>query len=274
MINVDEDVNWEPVLAALERENLPEAMGRDVRDLTYRTAQSWLNKDLDMFEIVGVEETHKVDIGGQILKAVVDLECIVHSKNANKIPVGSRVRLDWKTSGLLLETPYGRQKFSSLYKESFQGRIYPCIPPKSDYFLFRGISKVDSGSYQLIQTPYEGQEKDVTAFLRQGRAAIESQKGASLPWLKNTKACEAFGTVCPHTATCLRGTPDEFLVDPPPLEHLSFSSLEAFILCNERYRRDRIELGGLIEDDSSDASRYGKAFHVAIAEVYKQFKKN
>jgi hypothetical protein len=63
-----------------------------------------------------------------------------------------------------------------------------------------------------------------------------------------------------------------YLVDPPPLTHLSYSSLEAFMTCNERYRRDRLDLGELVEDDSSDASRYGKAFHEAIAEVYKQFK--
>jgi hypothetical protein len=272
-----EQIDVEPVNKIIESYNFNESVEKDLRELINFTVREYLNLDLKTFKITGVEKEYLIPISGIKYKGIVDLELeVIDPKNRYKFPVGAKVKIDWKTTGLALLQDYAAKKFKDLYRETFQWRLYSYIEPRCDYFMFRGVSKADGGFVQMIQQPYPLMGQDVEAFMVQARSSIDSQKGKALPWLKNVKSCNAYGTPCAYAAndTCLRGTPEEFLIDPELPEHLSFSSIDAFLTCPERYRRDRLVMDDLVTNDASDASTYGKAFHECIAAIYKQFQEN
>lgn len=278
MISVD----WQRVADALLPVDANSIDMRAVREMIEVAHDEWFADDAQNLLIEAVEQTHLLP-GNPPYKYIVDLQGTVlrTSKWMDKrgIKVGHRFIMDFKTSPYNFDGSYGRTKFVESYSGSRQPVYYMAAQPV-DFFWFRGISKEPrGGTHEFVLWPQkEGRQGEERLLLEDDLASVWAQinhlntERPGGPWHKNLPdACRKYGMLCPHHKACTGPRSEDPSIGRPfeMPAHLSFSSIQAFTSCQDRYRRDRlINIENV--DEGSEASRIGTAFHLGIAALYSQ----
>jgi len=174
--------------------------------------------------------------------------------------------VDWKTSGRLDEGWQVRQRRSN------QPRLYAAL---LGYVLgydgpvvveIRGLTvndgRVSSQVLSFLVKPEEARQ--VYDHYEQLYAHIRCMD-VKQSWLKNPGGCRLYGNSypCMFEAYCWQG--GELDLTAAPTWSASYSSIEDFLRCPERYRLK--QLTG--KEDSSEAIQIGQVFHLAVSELYK-----
>lgn len=250
----------------------------------YVAAHRWLLEDLTD---LAVSETERVYVQNGF-KFVLDLQGTFTGDGYKTFQHGShkygeatlgrfkglRFVADWKTTKSELDV-----RWQQRLVDSWQWRAY-LAETGADVFVYRGIRRktrigdeietrefyIDRSTQPDLKEVHDINVKTTTA-VRDGLI----QLGVT-PWPQNRpSACGAFGRECPYKADCdtgLKYIPTGALVPGRPF---SYSRMETFKLCSERYRRDVLAQQSALEDEGTGPeAEFGKAVHRALASIYSQ----
>lgn len=226
-------------------------------DMVLKAGEKWLIDDLQQYEFLSIEDETITETRPPI-KVVKDLVGkLVNPPNSLKSYLGKLVVIDWKTSSGGLDTRWAQR-----YVDSWQPKIYLAAPPLADLFIFRGVNH-DLETRQVIVSTYNGVVTDVKDFT-EGVAAMRESLGKFPVWPQHKPdACNAFNRPCPYLNDCLDGTMPRQLLKIK--EHISYSAIDSFLRCPERYRREQLEESAGSKDFNAAV---GEAFHRGIAALY------
>lgn len=257
-----ERVDWALVGAEIDKVKLLADDRAVAVDLILRAMRRWTVRDQEEYAVDGTERYFLVDRHGADVTSREPQSHDTHGYVDVTGVVGGGVRklVDWKTAGSV----------DAVWRErcrlSWQWSIY-CYAEHATVFSFRGLTR--SGQLAEVLLTYPTEQRNDAAVKRRLLAlhALRDQQAENgTPWLRNEPfACGAFGRACPHRERCDGGG----LVPPAPQPvdgPLSHSGAQTLLLCPERYRLDRVYR----EDDDTEESNLGSAFHVGIANVYQQ----
>jgi len=191
------------------------------------------------------------------LKHIIDLKMLDGPRT---------ILVDWKTrQGEISKEVIQR------YRDSWQWRIYLASVPRADKeFRYRIVG--DTSSIEVVLQPYKGMVDEVGKLLDSVAAMVEEQQyqawaadGAHGAWTRSMPgACKAYGRWCPFVGDCR----DRVVVTgAPPVEHLSYSSVETALLCMERLRRGRLAREAGLDEESEEA-QFGLVFHECVKVMY------
>jgi len=129
----------------------------------------------------------------------------------------------------------------------------------------RGINpeeRVQSKVVRYLVTPQEAQQ--VLQWYQDFLSVLEALD-PSKPWLRDPSGCRRYGSqyACKFEPYCWEGA--ELAENRQEGQYVSFSSVEDFLRCPERYRLTL--LTG--QEDTSEALETGKVFHEAVAVLYR-----
>jgi len=258
---------------------LPFPDQQEVSELCWLAAESFLARDLQEFSQIRVEE--KAGNG----RAIIDLQGLISGTLAPYTEhVGHWDIIDWKTTSMPVDTDQWRRKCL----DSWQWKFYGALRPEAKFFTYRGISRE-----RAIRTEGEGwgeaqRVREVRLELNDGlpyevamqkagvlgsyNALIKLTAGGEIPvWPRNTKTgCYAYGIKCPFKNDCDTNSMPLGGLGLEPLDDISYSRMENFMLCPERARRTKLAELEDLERRESDATTVGVAFHAGIAELYIQ----
>lgn len=212
-------------------------------------SEPWINYDREDSELVGIDLK-------RCIKGFIDL----HAYEIDKDGMMSGVVVDWKTASNL-DAVWRNRQF-----DSWQGKIYARVKG-AKRVEFRGIQRDGRStaiSYGWPTSAYDN--GDVDNYVLQA-VSMREPLFRDKVWPKRMPyACEAYGRKCPYHALCRNESGDEHqsLIQVKPF---SYSGMETFFLCPERYRLDALFAD---EEDSGSSAGFGKAFHAGIAEAYQQ----
>ena len=282
-------VDWTRVAEAIEVCGASSFEARAAREMVATAYDTWFAEDSESFEILSVEEPRLFQHAAfptpqdKPFKFVLDLHVRLIKVPAwlklqkPAVAPGDHLVIDWKTTGYNFSSSYGRDKFTTTYRQSAQWRYYMAALDPTPAFLYRGISKEPKGGTHQLYIPaafdHANYDALVNALQQTGRVLDNMVADWPLgPWPLVPDSCQKWGRPCPHLATCQTKPdhPRNPVIIPP---HLSFSSMQAFWTCPERYRRDRLE-GVETMDDGTEASRTGTATHAGLAALYLQLKEH
>jgi hypothetical protein len=208
----------------------------------------WIQFGVDEKTVAGIQ----LD---RCIKGFIDL----HAYEKGEDGLFSRV-VDWKVSSSLDAVWRNRQT------DSWQGKIYARVTGASKVE-FRGIQRDGRSTSLSYDWPTKAYNNgDVDNYVLQAIAMRDSLRRSNV-WTKRMPyACEAYGRRCPYHTVCRseEGAKYEQLVQLKPF---SYTGMETFFLCPERYRLDSFVEA---EEEETSAAAFGKAFHAGIAEAYGQ----
>lgn len=208
-----------------------------------------------------------------------------------KLPDG-RVKIpDWKTTGSLSD--YSQKDFKDRCRHSWQSRYYDlaareCFALPEDTVVeveYRGIA-VEDLKQLVVQgiTSGEWRARALDRYLKIWEALDIAVNGVELypsygvghttaPWPQHSpEACHKFKTACPYLGACVLDI-DVIPSESITVETLSHSSMNTYLDCPERFRRERLDkMHGRERGGGSDASELGNAVHRGMAEIYRQLK--
>lgn len=237
---------------------------KDLKNMVWTAAEKFLVRDLHDMVIDGVEEPYERELhfpgGAQVFRGIKDLTGTLHGRlNVTKKFAGRKVVIDWKTSHKTLDTTWDERLL-----DSWQWRKYLYFGG-ADVMLYRGVNAEGKTRELLIERP-ANLESSILAQLEGVSAARNSLINAGLTVYprKMPSACGAFGRECPYWTDCREHTMPQVALLPG--RSFSYSSMDRFLACPERYRRGEIEN----EMENTEESNFGTAFHRGIAELYGQ----
>lgn len=239
---------------------------RDAKAMIWAAAEKFLTRDLYDLEITGVEEPYEQEItfpwGKQVFRGIKDLTGVLRGRlNVTKHLAGKNVVIDWKTTHNTLSTEWDERLM-----DSWQWKKYLHFG-KADAMLYRGISRGEEIKTRelLIERP-PNLEQEVLEQLGGVSLARNTLITAGLEvWPRRMPgSCGAFGRECSRFTDCRLGTMPRGV--PEKDSPLSYSSMELFLLCPEKYRRAKLDQG----HEDTEESLYGQAYHRGIAELYSQ----
>jgi hypothetical protein len=237
---------------------------KDVKSMLLTATERWLLRDLSEFYDVKLEKLTEIPfvemdplnppVTFPRAKGYVDIVTHRYKKD-----VPQRIIIDWKTTS--------RKTLDAEWKDrlaqSWQGRFY-LFSETADEMHFRGV-KYDGVTAEVILPWRSSYEWEVPLQLEGIWAQIQALKPFPVYPRSMPKACGAFGRECPRLMDCKLGTMPQGV---PRHRDLSYSTVEKFLLCPERFRRDNLEEDG--KEGGSEESSTGSGFHRGIAEIYRQ----
>ena len=131
--------------------------------------------------------------------------------------------------------------------------------------VYRGVTR--DGKTREVKVEYDLADNQVRVrrYLNQMWQARHAFKD-DLVWPQTKPfACGSYGRDCTFKKDCFNGTEPLQKLDIEP--NFSYSGLERFALCPEKYRRSKLDEA---KGEESQETNMGKAFHVVMAEVYSQ----
>lgn len=253
------------------------------RECVYFAAHRWLERDLEAFRVESLEETNIIDG----FKFVTDMRGAWTGKGSAKVQEGKSYRprnfstlankkfiLDWKTTKSTLDSDW-----QDRYIDSWQWRHYLAFSG-AETFIYRGIRRRSQINGDLETKEIIIHASEDPNLIRASQNQIKQIKGnrdnliqlGITPWPMNKPgACHKYGYDCPYINDCWAGNPDDRVLDK---DHpVSYSRMEDFMLCPERFRRNALASRDAIEgeeQDISESSNFGSAVHRGLQEVYKQ----
>ena len=262
--------------------NLPRGFDTDAaRECVYYAAHRWLVRDYETIILDAIEEKKTI----HNFKYVMDIRGRFNGNGSVKLQEGRSVRvrpfgplkgkkliIDWKTSKNTLD-----QNWVQRYHDSWQWRTY-LFAEQADVFIYRGIRRRnyvngDLETKEVIIHRSEDPRLDEIAAnqinLMKAQRDNLIQLGAT-PWPMNRpNACYKYGYQCKYIDDCWAGT---FPVGDLDISHpVSYSRMEEFLLCPERFRRNAIARVKVeAEEEESESAAFGNSVHRGLAEIYKQ----
>lgn len=244
---------------------------QDCKQMVWDAAQRYLESDLADFKFE--EPERKLAALG--VKGFLDLSGAVREKpktKAFKEFAGKKVVIDWKTRA--------DSSLDELWKtrliDSWQWRMYAAMS-RADLFLYRGLNRNGDQREIVIPVPATNYAETEEYLTASGIMLDNLIDGAPGVWPRRMghSTCEAFARQCPFYDECRWYSSIPVSQEPIRKKVMSYSSLELFHLCPERFRRTRLlEIATADNEegweDSNEVSRFGKVFHVGISQVYRQ----
>lgn len=234
--------------------------------MIWSAGEKYLTRDLYDMEITGIEEPYEDTLaftwGSQTFRGIKDLKGILRGKlNVTKRFAGKKVVIDWKTTGSTLDTTWDERLL-----DSWQWKKYLYFDG-ADVMLYRGLNR-DGKTRELIIERPAGLAEDVRVQLEgitlQRNALVAS--GLEIYPRRMPSACGAYGRECSNWTDCRNNTmPRQALASNGTF---SYSSMDLFGLCPEKYRRSKIS----DKTDDTEESIFGTAVHRGLAELYQQSK--
>lgn len=277
-------IDWEKVNAKIQEFKLLSWEYEDVANLVVTAFNRYAPKDFSTFSTVHVERQfiyeapefgsspfiqYNTDISelvgidvGRCVKGYIDIHAYEMGNGFNNTEKGvmQSVVIDWKTASNLDAVWRNRQV------DSWQGKLYARVTG-AKRVEFRGIQKDGRSAAIGYEWPTEAYNNgDVDNYILQAVAMREPLLKSEV-WPKRMPfACEAYGRKCPYHKLCREEIGDQHqkLIAIKPF---SYSGIDTFLLCPERYRLDAIFDDS---DDEGSSAGFGKAFHTGIAEAYEQ----
>lgn len=235
--------------------------------MVWAAGEKFLSRDLYDMQITGIEEPYEDNLqfswGSQVFRGIKDLRGTLRGRiNVTKKFVGKKVVVDWKTTISTLDTTWDERLL-----DSWQWKKYLYFDD-ADVMLYRGLNRDGKTRELLIERP-PILASDVLIQLEGVALQRKSLIDAKLEiWpRKMPSACGAFGRECPYWVDCRNGTMPRVTVEDG--KTFSYSSMDRFLLCPERYRRSVITE---VQEDSTDESILGVAVHRGLADLYQQSK--
>jgi hypothetical protein len=267
-------MDLDAVANAIWYEGMKDYDFQDAKECVWNAATKWLHRDVVEFNVTDVEVRREAEIAGHKVKGFIDIRGTLNGKiNALSKWAGKSFVLDWKTSKNKLSTDWKNRLLDSL-----QWRLYCLLEEEWPGLIFyRGIGRQGDVREIIIEPPQPEYlipqiESDIGPV---GDFIKKLGKTAEI-WPRNMPhACKAFGVECGFYSECEDGDMPPALV---PIENLSYSTINRYMLCPERLRREKLayqlakelEIEGEVEPDASDATRFGNAVHRGLENLYKQ----
>lgn len=263
-------INWEKISdAILGGEGAPKLADYDyteAKQMVWAAAEKWLVKDFYDIEFTGVEEMYEetLDLPGvglQRFKGIKDLRGILRGRlNTTKKLGGKKVVLDWKTTSNVTFPA----EWEDRLLDSWQWKKYLYFD-QAEVMIYRGLNRQGKTKELMIERP-ANLEADVLAQITgvalQRKALVDA--GITVWPRRMPGSCGAFGRECPYQGDCRDMTMPLVAIEPG--KSLSYSSMDKFLLCPERSRREL--LYGEAED--TEESIFGQRVHLGLAELYNQ----
>lgn len=270
MFELVDKIIWEPVVEAIAAEDPDDVV--EVTEAVDRSARRWLTYDYKRMDSVeGIEElieSPEVD-ERRDAKGVIDF----WGWYDRRVQI-----IDWKTVRTLDDKWVTREERSSqaLWYASLLVAAKRVRLNENTVFdvEFRGVQNPDAKTLKAArQTLGFGDLMDFEADLAKSEEwfAILDRDWA-WPWPKYESGCRPFGPnyPCQHEDICF-GSVQAPTCNEKPTKKSSFSTMKELARCPERLRLNVLRgIEDPIPTEQSEASRFGKAFHAGIAEVYQQ----
>lgn len=262
-------IDWQKVEDAIIGDGkLAEYDLADSKTMVWSAAEKFLPRDLYDLDIDGVEEPYEATLelpyGPQVFKGIKDLKGRLRGRlNATKKYAGKKVVVDWKSTANTLD-----KTWEDRLLDSWQWRKYLYFE-NADVMIYRGLGRDSSGEVKFREVFIERPaklEEDILVQLQGCAISRQSLIEAGLEvWpRKMPSACGAFGRECPYFLDCRDGSMPRGAVLPG--RSFSYSSMDKYLLCPERYRREILSEG----QEDTEESLFGQAVHRGLAEVYTQ----
>lgn len=259
-----QDIDFDRVANIISSvKNLKDYNFREAKELVVLAAETWLPRDLMEFELEADSFEQKYEEDGK--KGYIDLRgklkgyCTGFSKYK-----GHDFSLDWKTLSKNPDTDWKNRLV-----DSFQWRMYDLFKPAS-IFIYRGVSRNGTTREVPIVVP-ENAKTEAAVQIYGCTSQIQSYIDTGLNvWPKNMPfACHAYARECPRYNECSTYTmPLQAIKELPTV---SYSLTKQLLLCPERARRDILDKQAEVaRDDETDESLLGQAFHLGVAELWRQ----
>jgi len=252
------EVDWVTVTLLInENDDLAPWEQEEVLVSVIKAAERWLEEDTKGWTIGAIEQERF----SHPLKGIIDLSLI------NKKEGGINKVVDWKSTSKFTST------WSSRYLHSWQASLYQtlelCFSTPRE-FVYRGIAK-DGYLKELIVPLTPETFEEAMEYVDTSWEGFELLKEGPSTWpRRKPHACTKYGRECEFIGECLKDEKQrEGYHEMPSVNHLSFSSLETFWDCPEKFRLQKL-FPSQDGDSEPFAFKYGKALHAAMAEVYGQ----
>lgn len=232
--------------------------------------KTYLERDLENIDITAVEKPVKYS---NIFEGTADLVGTIKQK-ADYYPkeyFGKKIILDWKTKDSAFSD---LTKWRKTYMDSWQWRLYS-FAEKSSVFEYRGISRATGETKNITLKVREENNENCLDYLNRSQGLITYLSQFKI-WPRHKPfACHSYNRECPFYSECKDDKVPHNLQGLIKIKPLHYSDLEVFYMCPERYRllaklQEKLELEQMGESESSRYTRFGKAFHRGVAEIYKK----
>lgn len=257
---VEEIKNTDETIDKDELEEIVHAVG--IIEKTY------LEKDMENIDIKFVEKPVKYT---NIFEGTADLIGEVKRK-ADYYPQeywGKKIILDWKTKDSAFSD---LTKWRNQYKDSWQWRLYS-FAENAQIFEYRGISRATGETKNITLKVDENNSKNALNYLKTSRNLIQNLSETEVWPRHKPYACHSYNRECPFYNDCKFDRVPENLKGLIKIKPLHYSDLEVFYMCPERYRllaklQEKLDLEQMGESETSRYTRFGKAFHRGVAQIY------
>lgn len=236
----------------------------DIKMMIWTAAEKWLVRDIYDFEIKAVEREYLVPIelpyGPQPFRGFLDVEGRLRGRlNVSKKHAGKKATIDWKTTHSTLDKTWEERLL-----DSWQWKLYMYFTGV-DVMLYRGFNRKGETRELMIERPAGLDEvvlSQISGVAVEREALI--QLGAEVWPRKMPGACGSYGRECPFLGDCRDNSMPRASILPG--RSFSYSSMDRFMLCPERYRRGVLQEGA----EDTEESSTGQAIHRGLAELYTQ----
>lgn len=262
------DIDWQKVVDSMAEYGLSDMEDRQVRGIIFNAYEAFAEIDVGSVAVEGIEQKLTKEADGTPVYGYLDL--VVRVGNRPKHPywkgmAGMRVVIDWKT----IRFPF--KGWSDSYASSWQGKIY-CWLSGAEAVIYRAC--LYDGTIRSIVSPAadpKSVEEHISRVGAMVRSLRESGQDKRWPRVLSYRACRAYGHPCPFLQICREQVPCPDFPDNHEWPPLSYSSMDRFLLCPERYRLTAIHSSLDPEfEDNTTSTRIGSAVHAGLACVWKQ----
>lgn len=262
-MSVFEQIDKDQLIKAIEKDSILDAETlADAKSCVYILAKKYGDRDFEELEITAVEKPFTVD---NLIAGTCDLIGTIRKpKFLPADSIGKKIVFDWKTTA--------KQDFDTKWKNnyinSWQWKIYSWATA-DDYFEYRGISRTSGETKEiLLKVDVVKNHLSVSKYLQNVEHMRRVLQGMD-PYPRHMPyACNAYNRECPFLEDCLS---DKLVRILDYKEPLHYTSIETFLLCPERYRREALleqEFGR--DKVGSESTRFGTAVHNGMQNFYTQ----
>lgn len=229
----------------------------ETKEMIWAASEKWLANDLATLENVSTESLfHQTELCRYLTRGYIDISGrFAHGEKAGRVLV-----VDWKTSESDLDLTWQKRLVGSL-----QWKLYAYVMGAS-YISYRGVNRKCKCREVQIEVPAWGIAGIVERQFRMIGDQIHNLVDEAVWPMKMPSACGAYNSTCQFLSDCESDTMPRFNLDERNIT-LSYSGIERFLLCPEKFRR---LAQATVSDEGTDATRLGSAFHRGMEEVYKQ----
>jgi hypothetical protein len=260
-----ESLDHDAITAAIRRSDFSLAefdLAERVGKAVWAAGVEFLVEDL-LDDVDGVEEEGTSIVAGQFpVNYVFDIRKRIKGETPlTSSLAGKSCIVDWKTTKGDLDPPWVAR-----HTDSWQWKIYLYISG-CDVFEYRGINWAGRTRRVFLPRPANLAEQVEQHFV--GAHSMRSALKTLDVWpMRMPGSCYAYGRRCRYLRECQSWTMPRGV---PEKDSFSHSSIDTFLLCPERYRRDKLTFGEIPEthEERYDAE-LGSAVHRGLEEVYLQ----